>query len=310
MTLDELAARGAPDAPAGTVPGWALGCFHRRSITFFTGATDRDTRVYWLQAHGLTADLRIPAGRPRVAIAAATPEQLSALAAVEGGLAHTEWDGQQMRWSGWTSFQLHDKWPEPGLLFRVGDSLLERAPSGSYVEDWRLQPGGDGPLVGLELIEERALDTGELLHAGGGLVVCGTHAALVRGRPASLATAGRLDEFVAANRHDARALAAVFACDASYAIRPVADGEFIVMASTDPGREGQPLPIVGGWEADGGLVVQRLTEAGRPRERRFRVDTLEPSFSPVMTTPATAEAQAWLAREASTLLATAKMPVP
>jgi len=46
--------------------------------------------------------------------------------------------------------------------------LIEYAPSGAYVEDWRLQPSGDGPLIGMSLLEERDAKTGQVTHRGGG----------------------------------------------------------------------------------------------------------------------------------------------
>ena len=59
MHLFELANEYAPsprEALRAGVPEWALGCFRRRGITFFTGAEDVQTEVIWLQSRGLTAD--------------------------------------------------------------------------------------------------------------------------------------------------------------------------------------------------------------------------------------------------------------
>ena len=315
MNLDELAAAAQPDDSAPLrVPAWTLGCFRRRSITFFTGVTDEATTVYWLQAHGLTADLRLPAERPRASalggvdsLAEAPAEVLVALADVEGGLARTGWDDQRglMSWSGWEAFQLHDKWPEPGRLLRVGDCLTEHAPSGAYVEDWRLQPSADGPLIGLELVEERERDSGVIRHRGGGLLVCGQHAALVRGRPHPLAGAGaRLPDRVRSALADRAALRAIFAFEASYATRPQAGATFTVAASTNPLREGAPLFHDDGFSLDrsGRVVLQRTREDGRWIERRFTIDTLAPARSFPSATAASAAAQHWLASEARTLL--------
>ncbi len=116
-----------------------------------------------------------------------TESELALLVQAEGGTAQTEWNGASMRWLGWQAFQLRDKWPETGCLRRIGDCLIEFAPNDAYVEDWRLQPSSPGPMIGLQLIEERVPATGKVTHRGGALVVCGDHAALVRGRR-SLAT--------------------------------------------------------------------------------------------------------------------------
>jgi hypothetical protein len=282
VNLAELAALDLPRR-GPSVPDWTLGCFRRRSITFFDGRTDDATRVYWLQSRGLTADLRLSPGRPDRALADCTAAERAALAEVEGGLAATRWDGELMSWSGWTAFQTRDKWPEPGILRRVGDCLIEHAPSGAYVEDWRLQPSAPGPLVGLRLVEERLGD--QVVHRGGGLIVCGDHAALVLGRPHLGAEA-------------------LFAFEASYAVRR--GGELVVVASTLPEREGQPLLPEDGFTLDGDRVVQRIG----PRQRLFTVDTLEARHTFRPETSATAEARAWLARESGTLLAHARSGEP
>jgi hypothetical protein len=201
----------------------------------------------------------------------------------EGGSASTEWNGVSMRWSDWTALQLRDKWPEPGLLRRVGDCVIEFAPSGAYVEDWRLQPSRPGPVVGLRLIEERA--DGRVTHRGGALIVCGDHAALVRGRSAGTD---------------------LFACEASYATRDPASGDFTVALSTNPLREGQVIAVQDGFEFDNQNVRQTVEENGEVRERIFTIDTLEPLHDFRISTEAGSGAAAWLESEAETLLAHAK----
>jgi hypothetical protein len=307
-----------PLPPAVSVPAWTLGCFRRRSITFFTGACDAATTVFWLQSPGLTADLRLPAQRPKLAagtlasLGDAAPDLLQALADCEGGLARTGWDGQAMSWSDWTAFALHDKWPEPGRLARVGDCLIEHAPSGAYVEDWRLLPSRPGPLVGLRLIEERNLASGLVTHRGGGLVVCGDHAALVLGRPAPLPVppGARLDEVVRARLEDRAFLHAVFAFEASVGCVQGDTGEdHTVIASTNPLREGQPLGIAGDFSrvpGDARTVIQRIATSAGPIERRFHADSWQTGFARDPTTTATPAAAAWLQREGRTLLASAR----
>src|SRR5579862_6775739 len=157
MTLEELAAI-SPPHPASPAPDWLIGCFRRRSITFFQGQCDTSTEVLWLQTRGICADIRLSPERPRALGRTSLDEfsdlELVRLAAAEGGTARTAWDGISMRWSNWRAFQIHDKWPEPGILQRIGDCVIEFAPSGAYVEDWRLQPSRPGPVVGLQLLEE------------------------------------------------------------------------------------------------------------------------------------------------------------
>jgi hypothetical protein len=313
MDLMELCAMHGSAPMSGGVPAWTLGCFRRRSITFFNGDSDDSTLVVWLQSRGLTADLRLAADRPkpktREALGDLSLAELTRLAEVEGGISHTRFEptasgielAGTMNWPDWTSFQLHAKWPEPGVLRRVGDCLIEYAPSGAYVEDWRLQPSGDGPLVGLRLLEERSGKSGQVLHRGGGLVIAGEHALLVRGRAVELPPAERLAELLERALGDRRLLDAIFGFEASYARRD-GTGRYVVAASTSPWREGQLLLALDGFSLEDGTVVQKAREASGVVERRFRIDTLEPSYEDWLATPATSAAVDWLATEASTLL--------
>jgi hypothetical protein len=300
--------------PSGGVPTWTLGCFRRRSITFFNGDCDDRTLVLWLQSRGLTADLRLAVDRPRPSSREALGElsllELTRLAEVEGGLAATRFEpgveqGVElvgtMHWPDWTSFQLHAKWPEPGLLRRVGDCLIEHAPSGAYVEDWRLQPSGDGPLIGLTLLEERDGKSGQLLHRGGGLVIAGEHALFVRGRAEALPKVERLTDLIERAVSEPRLLDAVFGFEASYARRDEA-GRYVVECSTLPWREGRPLLSMGGFTLDGSVVVQKAREQSREVERRYLVDTLEHGYEDWLATPATPAAVSWLTAEGATLL--------
>jgi hypothetical protein len=315
--LEMCGLQGTSPGSAG-LPAWTLGCFRRRSITFFNGDSDDTTQVLWLQSRGLTADLRLPAERVRLETRELLRElssgELLRLAEVEGGLARTRFSAQPgsgvalsgvMQWADWTAFQVHAKWPEPGELRRVGDCLIEHAPSGAYVEDWRLQPSDGGPLVGLRLLEERDTKTGQVLHRGGGLVVVGEHAMLVRGRAEELPPAARLAELIERAAADARLLDAIFGFEASYARRD-GSGRYVVAASTLPWREGRPLLSTQGFSVEDGLVVQKAREQQRSIERRFRVDTLESSYEDWLATPATPAAVAWLASEAHTLLRAAR----
>ncbi|HXK20639.1 MAG TPA: hypothetical protein VNG33_22665, partial [Polyangiaceae bacterium] len=236
--------------------------------------------------------------------------ELTRLAEVEGGLSATRFEPAHLgavelsgtlHWFDWTAFQLHAKWPEPGSLRRVGDCLIEYAPSGAYVEDWRLQPSGDGPLIGLSLLEERDAKSGQLTHRGGGLVIAGEHALFVRGRPEPLPQAARLSDLLERAAREPQLLEAIFSFEASYARRD-GSGRYVVAASTLPWREGRPLLAFGGFALEDGVVTQKAREKERAVERRFQVDTLEPNYEDWLATPATATAVAWLAAEEGTLL--------
>ncbi len=286
-------------AQGASVPAWALGCFRRRSISFFSGAEDTSTEVVWMQSRGLTADFRRVPGGPEVSSAAALgacslPELLQ-LCEVEGGLSPTHWDGHLMHWSNWVSFQTHAKWPEPGRLTRVGNCLIELAPSGAYVEDWRYEPCGGGPLIGLSLLDEVDADAQTLRHRGGGLIVCGRHAAFVRGRPAELASGQRVQDLVRGHQGDARSLGQVFAFDAAYGTTGSGRDDFTVTLSTLPWRMGKPVVELEGFSFDEstGLVLQRAEVEGQRVLRRFSIDTLEHELRADAATEVSPDTRAW-----------------
>jgi hypothetical protein len=295
VTLRELSQIGHA-LPAGAAPDWLLGCFRRRSITFYTGASDTTTEVIWLQCRGLSADFRSPPGLDG---RWGHPEHR---ANFEGGLSRTAWDGHTMRWFDWTTFQLHDKWAEPGVLKRVGDCMIEFAPSGAYVEDWRIQPSGRGPLVGLCLLHECDVERGVETHCGGGLIVCGDHAALVRGRKNNLHGLGRLSD-LARTSQNSELLSDIYGFEASYARWDGAG--YTVRLSTNAAAIGQRLSVCDGfrYDPDTKLVTQLVCEAGRTLERAFAIDTLEPDFVFANATTVNAETEEWLNRESDTLLA-------
>jgi hypothetical protein len=298
MTLEELA-RSAPVARGPDAPAWTLGCFHRRSITYATGHEDATTRVIWTQSCGLTGDLRLPAVRPDVsargALLECAPAELVELAKGEGGVADTGFEGGLMRWSNWAAFQPYDKWPEPGELRRIGPALIEFAPSGIYVEDWRLQPGSEGLRIGLRLISE-APPGGAHGPRDGGLVIAGDHAifALARRRP--------LAEGLPAWRQladDCSLAETVFDAQAAYARREP-DGRWRIALSIDPFAEGEILPLEGFEPAAPGVLRQTLADGS---ERLWKVDELTADQPLPAATPAAPEGAAWLDREAETLIA-------
>lgn len=318
MELSELCSLQGTTPASGSVPAWILGCFRRRSISFFNGDSDESTLVVWLQSRGLTADLRLLADRlklpSREALKQLSLAELVRLAEVEGGISPTRFEpavaagallSGTAHWPDWTSFQLHAKWPEPGHLRRVGDCLTEHAPSGAYVEDWRLQPSGAGPLIGLSLLEERDAKTNRLLHRGGGLVIAGEHALLVRGRAEELPRVARLSELMERAASEPMLLDAVFGFEASYARRD-GSGRYVIAASTLPWREGRALLSLAGFALEDGHVVQRAREREGSVVRRFQIDTLEESYEDWLATPATTGAVAWLAAEEDTLLRSAR----
>jgi len=304
LHLAELIAR-YPRRPAHQVPAWMMGLWRRHIISFADGSSDTDTQVFWLQSRNFSIDLRLP--RPAdivpggVPLTFRSPGQWRVIANYEGWVAHSRWDGAQLSWSDPTAYQFDDRWPEPAPLQRIGNCMLEVAPSGAYAEDWRLQASADGPLVGLRLIEEVDLRTGRQRHVGGGLIVSGDFAGLVLGRADPRKEPGSLEQAVLAAQSQPEALARLLGFEASIACGAL-DRGFEVTHSTVPGRPGTMLfPLDGfAFQADG-TVIQEIRQGDAVCLRRFTVDTIEPSVSWPLSTPQAPSGAAWMARHAGTL---------
>jgi hypothetical protein len=307
MNLQDLVIQHTQPAADG-VPDWMLGFYKRRSISFADGLTDVHTHVCWFQSRNFTIDLRLPLeGQqlPAKPLLEYSAEELQVLANYEGWEALCSWEGDVLSWHTDTSFQLHNRWPEPGVLKRIGNCMIEFSPSGAYVEDWRLQLSKPGALIGLRLLEEREVQSGFVHHRGGGLIVCGGHAALVLGRaePLEASEDGEpLRDLVARHAKDPDWLKCAFNFETSVAEGSLETG-YTVTLSTCARRVGQPLISLEGFErlADGKHVSQLLTVDGVARERLFVIDTLEPDISYAQTTGFTASAAQWYERESPTL---------
>ena len=281
MTIAELlaAAPVTPSEPPAFSPH-LLGAFRRRSITLCSGVTDETTIVYWFQSRGITIDIRLPDG-------AATPPTLR-----QGWIGDTRWDAGtgQMSWDIRTSYQLHDQWPEPARLIAIGNAVIEVAPSGAYVEDWR-QQATRGPLLGLRLVAAVDERSGARLDMDGALIVAADHAAIALSRPPEDEAAVR-----AAGSLDGAPPAAVERYEVS-----VATHDATIVHTTCPARRGMPL-----WDgtierADGGVILH-----GSPRwpgcRLLFAVDCHVPAMAFGTSTPCTPAASEWLAREAGHVL--------
>nr|WP_288356764.1 hypothetical protein [uncultured Pseudomonas sp.] len=302
MNLLELAAR-YPQRVEGSVPDWMLGHFRRRTISFADGRSDERTRVHWLQSRTFTIDLRLPdaPALPMRAWQDYTVAELRQLANHEGWVADSLWENGYLSWHGGVSLQLHNRWPEPAQLQRIGNCMIEFGTSGVYVEDWRLQ-ASSGPLIGLRLLEECDAETGEVLQRGGGLILCGEQLGWVQGRAVEPLEPGlQLRERVEQAQGDGEALALLFGCETSLAYADK-QGRYQVALSTQPGRVGQSVVLDGFEIPVAGRVCQHLLRAdGRAVVRAFAIDTLEPDWRAEFTTPCTVEAQRWFAAEDETL---------
>lgn len=305
MTLQELIRQGV-HSPEHSVPDWMIGCFRRRCISFANGESDDQTIVYWIQSRNFTIDLRLPRKSDQVPardLIEYSTGELDVLANYEGWEALSHWDGAHLRWSEGTALQVTDRWPEEAELRRVGNCMIEFAPSGAYVEDWRLQPSAPGPLVGLRLVEEHYPQTGLCLPRGGGLIICGDYAALVLGRPSSLDTGcATLPQMVANAGDDPTRLHQVFDFESSVASGNPSLG-YSVRHSTQPARVDQSLLPEGEFEHEAGSsqIHYRFTESGQTRVWVFAIDVLEPRHEFALSTSPSAEAKSWFQSEAATL---------
>ncbi len=311
VTLEDIAERHAA-APVPRVPAWAFGTVRRRSITFATGIEDAKTFVVWVQSHGMTGDLRIHPARPKLLMTDRLEDldhqSLVWLASVEGGTATTSWSDGVMSWADWIGFQPYDKYPESGLMRRIGDCMIEFAPTGIYVEDWRFQDSQSGPLAGLRLVSETATD-GRTYPRSGGLVIAGDHAVLSLARTSELPEGTRAQDFVSQAADPVAALRQVFDCSVDYTVK---QGDRRVTAvSTDPRQEGLACTLLErlnfGSEAD--LLVEHVTGENGVLSRLWRIDSLELAHEFTHQTEAPEESLKWLQREADTLLSPLAFPI-
>lgn len=304
MTLEEIA-KELSLAPCPRVPSWAFGTVQRRSITFASGFCDALTRVVWVQSHGMSGDIRVHPQRPALTksskLADLSLGEMVLLASVEGGVAATSWADGVMGWNDWIGFQVYDKYPEPGLMQRIGDCMIEFAPSGIYVEDWRFQPSNPGVLAGLHLVSETG-HGGETVARRGGLVVAGDHAICSLARRNELPDGVRAQDYVRASSTPAAALEHVFECCVSYASR--ANGAFRIALSTDPRCEGTTADFTDDFAIapQANHVVQKISDDPAVASRLWQIDSLEGSVVFPLATEVAADRLAWLQTESDSLV--------
>lgn len=289
------------------VPEWMVGAFSRFSITFANGKCDRSTRVFWLQSESLTIDLRLPLLNDQLHVVPEDyrdPDTLQQRLNYEGWYAKTRWQDEQLSWFDGTSYQLHNRWPEPARLQRVGDCMMEFAPSGAYVEDWRLLNRQYGPLIGLELESEYYPDSGHTLPRRGALIVCGEYAGLVIGRPGNISVTDEqtLQQWFSDSTTTAEQRRQMLCFETAVGFGNVQQG-FRVIHSLDGNRYGDTLFDPDSFSAadEAGYIIQKTQINGRPIERRFRIDCIHHHWRFEPATSCNEEAQQWLRREAATL---------
>ena len=233
-----------------SVPDWLRGCWRRDWIEFADGTRNDSDAVFWLQTDSAMADVRIVGSRPSFtgidSLSACSPELLAALTTANASTGFTTavdlndcGDGTHICAAEWftyghgVNFQPVCSFPEPGLLSvdRTATVMIERAPSGQYVEQWSLVAGS----------RDEGQRSGEL---GDGrlLFVAGPVAVVVRDRRIEVPRIVDLGDLAADPTIDRDTLEAVLDCEFSVAMRGV-DGEYRIVASTLPWREGATLDI-------------------------------------------------------------------
>lgn len=294
-----------------TLPDWMLGAFSRRSISFADGQTDTQTRVFWLQSRGLTIDLRLPTRSDQESYPEPLYDRLDSLTVhtdLEGWYAQTAWQERLLSWHGGASYQLHNRWPEPAELKRIGNCMIEFAPSGAYVEEWRfLNQSGQDALIGLELESETDLTTGLSYNRSGALIVSGEFAGLVlgrRNRDAEEHWIGRnliLSEAVGVASPAQREALLDFQ---TLIARRDAHGTYQIQHALHPYAQSLRSIELDGFypTTEPDRLVQRVTINERKLQRYWRIDSLEGQHTYRRETDVNnARARTWHERERKTL---------
>ena len=273
-------------------PQRLLGAFRRKSITFANGLTDETTVVYWFQSRTFTLDLRLPDGAET-----AVPDR-------QGWVGDTLWDAttQQLSWTVNRSYQPRNQWPEPATLSFIGNCVLEFAPSGAYVEDWR-QQCSNGPFLGLRLISLFSEATGQTYAMDGGIIVAGDHVAYAQSRlpaiDAALAAAGDLETALESRIATEQQIES---CEVS-----VASCDNTVTHSTQSGRVGQAiLPGTFAIEPEGCVIFTKTID-GAVCHLRFLVDVHMPVIAFEESTASTDAALGWIDGEKAHLMRHARI---
>lgn len=283
MMLAELMGRLPPTGLDDVAfPHRLLGAFRRKSITFCNGLTDERTVVYWFQSRSFTIDLRLPDGAATAAIDR------------QGWVGDTLWDADRLElsWAVRSSYQLRNQWPEPASFRFIGNSVIEFAPSGAYVEDWR-QQAMRGPLLGLRLISLIDEPGGRAVPLEGGLILAGDHCAYAQARLPHIDDA--LRGFLGLDGALAEGAASEAEIE-SYEVSVACGGEAITHG-TVPRRLGQAI-AEGQFELAADGAIDLVAPHGR---LRFALDLHVPDFRFDEPTPTTSEAGEWLRREADHL---------
>ena len=178
------------------------------------GSSDTESTVLWLQLESAMVDVRIPAGMEDPLACEASTGHTTCTPVETGGdgirRASAEWHTR-----GPDDIAIHpvSAFPERGLLEwnEDGSVMIERAPSGAYVEEWHRLPGS------AERLAEHRTDSRHRLYVAGDVAVVVTDERRDAGSPLEV-------EFAI--------------CE------PVrGQSEWRIVASTLPGRVGEDIDV-------------------------------------------------------------------
>ncbi len=228
------------------------GCWRRSWIRFADGTFDDTTTVVWLQTESQMVDVRIndvclydygsDISR-RSGLHDCSMDELRAIASNDASSGFTECgpptvgaDGVRCATASWNTrghgvnFQPVSAFPEPGLMTWNEDAtvMMERAPSGAYVEEWKLVPGSRDPL---SVIDDGLATT----YRSGDVAV------FVRDRATPIPRQARLLELLDEYATDRTVIESLLDCE--FSVAELSGGEWRVTASTLPWRQGGVLDV-------------------------------------------------------------------
>lgn len=170
-------------------------------------------------------------------------DELYALAATDASSGYTECgavvvdpNGLRSATASWhtrghgVNFQPVSAFPEPGLMTWNDDAtvMIERAPSGAYVEEWRLVPCSRDPLTAKQ--------------SGDGVIYrAGPVAVFVRDRTAPVPRLARLPDLLREHEADRSTIEALLDCE--FSVAELRDHRWTITASTLPWREGMVIDV-------------------------------------------------------------------
>lgn len=290
------------------VPDWMIGLYKRNIISFYNGKSDNTTDVFWMQSRTFTIDLRLPKSRiDKKNLDNYSKDELKEIGNYEGFLADSIYNGEELSWEGGISYHNRNKYPEPALLKKVGNCLLEFCPSNAYVEDWRLQNSSDNYLVGLDLIEEVNVSKNEIIRNSGGLIIAGEYAALCLGRKKEIddkfnSMDSSLEDILLDEDTNILFKEELLSFETSLAKGTLEDG-YNVLFSTNPKRYDENLFILDGFELseDEKYIIHKFTKNDEKIKRVYKIDLIDTSFKFAFTSETSDEAKKWFKKEEVTL---------